>query len=275
MTGGTTVLKLGGSVITEKAEPETIDDAALDRAADAIAAHLGVDTDTDTETDTGTGSDGSPAVTDGTGLVVVHGGGSFGHYHADEHGVSTAVGTHDATAARAIHDAMKRLDGTVLDRLNERGVPALPVHPLSACARDERGRLSLSTTATEGMLAEGFVPVLHGDVLVREGTGVMIVSGDEIVTMLARRLGVDRVGLCSAVPGVLDAESAVVERIDSSEAAGEFLRESETTDVTGGMSGKIDELLALEAPASVFGLDDLEDFLAGDSPGTTVQRRSE
>ena len=255
-----TVLKLGGSVVTDKAEPETIDDAALDRVAAAIAAHLGRDADVN----------GSPVVDGGAGLVLVHGGGSFGHYHANEYGVSITEGTHDATAARAIHDAMKRLDSIVLDRLCERGVPALPVHPLSACARDDRGELSLSTTAIERMLAEGFVPLLHGDVLPQGGSGVTIVSGDELVVALAKRLEADRVGLCSTVPGVLDGEGAVIERIASLEAASEHLGASEKTDVTGGMAGKVRALLELDVPASIFDLDGLEEFLAGGSPGTRI-----
>ncbi|MFW6045379.1 MAG: acetylglutamate kinase, partial [Natronomonas sp.] len=58
----TTVLKLGGSVITDKTEPETVDHSSLRTAAVAI----------------GTTDD----------LVVVHGGGSFGHHHAAAHGVT-------------------------------------------------------------------------------------------------------------------------------------------------------------------------------------------
>ncbi|PSP73314.1 acetylglutamate kinase [Halobacteriales archaeon QS_3_64_16] len=263
MNGGElTALKLGGSVITDKADPETIDAAALDQATDAIAAHLGTGTDPNI--------DGSPAVDGGAGLVLVHGGGSFGHHHASEHGVSITEGTHDAAAAGAIHDAMGRLDRVVLDRLDERGVPALPVHPLSACARDDRGRLSLSTAAIEGMLAEGFVPLLHGGVLAQDGAGVTIVSGDELVVALAERLEADRVGLCSTVPGVLDSGDEVIERITSFEAASEHLEASESTDVTGGMGGKVRALLELDVPASIFDLDGLEEFLAGESPGTRI-----
>lgn len=262
MKGETTVLKLGGSVITDKAEPETIDEASLDRVADAIGASLGTDA---------SAADGVCAIDGGAESVLVHGAGSFGHYHADERGVSTTIGTHDAAGVLAIHDAVERLNDHVLDRLHDRGVPALPIHPLSAAARDAEGALELSTTA-ERLLAEGFVPVLHGDVIAQEGKGATIVSGDELVVELASRLDAERAGLCSTVPGVLDAEGKVVERIGSIEAASKHLRKSETTDVTGGMEGKVRALLELDVPASVFGLDGLADFLAGGSPGTVVDR---
>lgn len=240
-----TVLKLGGSVVTRKDEPETVDDAALDRAAAAIGA------------------------TDGD-LVVVHGGGSFGHHHASRHGVSTTRGTRDAGAVRDVHGAMKRLNDAVVGALAEAGVPAVPVHPLSVASRDEDGTLTLPAGAVETMLAEGFVPVLHGDVVAQSGAGATILSGDELVAELAGALAAERVGLCSAVPGVLDEDNEVVPRIDSLESVADVLGASDATDVTGGMAGKVETLLSLSAPAAVFALDDLRAFLAGESVGTVV-----
>ncbi|WP_411963834.1 isopentenyl phosphate kinase [Haloferax sp. YSMS24] len=242
------VLKLGGSVVTDKDEPETVDDDGLAAAADAVAT-----------------------LAESGQVVVVHGGGSFGHHHAADHGVSSETGTHDASGVRAIHDAMKRLNDAVLDALSERGVAALPVHPLSAGAREEDGSLTLPLAATETMLAEGFVPVLHGDVIAHAGEGATIVSGDDLVVSLASGLGADRVGLCSTVPGVLDTDGEVIPEITAFEDAAAALGGSESTDVTGGMAAKVRKLLALGAPAHVFGPDGLSAFVAGEAPGTVIR----
>lgn len=241
------VLKLGGSVITDKDRPETLDGEALERAAAAVAS-VGSDTD----------------------LAVVHGGGSFGHYNASEHEVSTADGTHDAGAALAIHGAMTTLNGFVLQRLLERDVNAVPVHPFSAAHRDRVGELHLPTGQIRTMLAEGFVPVLHGDLVAHAGEGATVVSGDELVADLAEDLEADRIGLCSTVPGVLDDEDRVIDRITAYDGVAAVLGESESTDVTGGMAAKVRALLTLEASASIFGLEDLDEFLSGGEPGTTV-----
>ncbi|WP_435349601.1 isopentenyl phosphate kinase [Haloarchaeobius sp. HRN-SO-5] len=241
----TTVLKLGGSVITEKDRAETVDGAALDRAADAVAAH-----DDD--------------------LVVVHGGGSFGHHNAEAFGVSTTEGTHDVAGVTQIHGAMKALNGLVLRRLHDRDVPAVPVHPLSAANRDEDGTLTLPSGQVATLRAEGFVPVLHGDVVAHRGEGVTVLSGDEIVTSLATSLDADRVGLCSTVPGVLDDADEVIPRIETYDDVADVLGGADATDVSGGMAGKVRTLLALSTPATIFGLDDLESFLDGGRPGTTV-----
>lgn len=245
----TTVLKLGGSAITVKEEPETVDRAALERAGSAIADGIG----------------------DDERLVVVHGGGSFGHHHAAHHGVTEEAGTHDPDGVLAIHRAMGRLNDEVVDTLRGTGLAALPVRPLSFASRDRDGHLSVPADAVETMLGDGFLPVVQGDVIAHEGTGATILSGDDIVVSLARSLRADRVGLCSMVPGVLDAEGAVIEEIDSYDAVADVLGGSEATDVTGGMAGKVRRLLELEAPASIFDLAALPTFLDAGAAGTVVR----
>lgn len=260
----TTILKLGGSVVTEKDHPETLDDPALDRVVATIADHL----DARHRPDSVDSGDNESGTVDE--LVVVHGGGSFGHHHAAEHGVSTTDGTDDAAAIAAIHDAMVSLNGAVVDSMQSHAIRALPVSPLSLASRDEGGELSLPPAPVERMLGEGFVPVLHGDVITHEGKGGTILSGDEIVRSLATSLSADRVGLCSTVPGVLDDDGTVVSEIDSYEAVAAVLGESETTDVTGGMAGKVRAMLELGPPAAIFDPDALGAFLRGERVGTVI-----
>ncbi|MFW6457966.1 MAG: isopentenyl phosphate kinase [Halodesulfurarchaeum sp.] len=247
MTGdGPVILKLGGSVITEKSEPETVDAPALNSAARAIG-----------------GADLSQ-------LVVVHGGGSFGHPAAAHADVSIEEGTHDAEAIRDIHAAMGRLHEAVLEALADAGVPAVPVRPFSGGVRPESGELAYSAEPVRAMLGEGFVPVLHGDVITTAGAGATILSGDELVRSLASELEPASVGLCTTAPGVRDETGAVLERIEAYEAVAAALGGADETDVTGGMAGKVSAMLELTAPAQVFGPEDLSGFLAGEEPGTRI-----
>ncbi|GAA0202108.1 isopentenyl phosphate kinase [Haladaptatus pallidirubidus] len=246
-----TVLKLGGSVITDKDRADTLDGETLGKVSDAI---------------------GDATVDD---LVLVHGGGSFGHHHASEHGVSKTTGSSDIDAVTDIHGAMKTLNNFVLSRLHDRGIPAVPVHPFSAAVRDATASLTLPTSQIETMLEEGFVPVLHGDVVAHEGEGVTVVSGDELVVSVARHLDADRVGFCSTVPGVLDENDDVIPEITAYEAVADVLGESESTDVTGGMAGKVRSLLELGASASIFSPDDVSSFLDGETPGTRIDAAGE
>ncbi len=242
----TTVLKLGGSVITDKAREGALDEEGLGAAADAVADASG-------------------------DLVLVHGGGSFAHPRADAHGVTDTDGTDDAAAVTDVHSAMTDLSDAVVDALHDRGAPALPVDTLSAASRDGGGELLLPAGTVERMLGEDFLPVVHADPVVQAGAGATVLSGDEIVTSLARSLDADRVGLCSAVPGVLDADGAVIDRVDRWADVAEALGGSDGTDVTGGMAGKVRTLLDLPAPAYVFGPGGIAPFLAGEAPGTEVR----
>lgn len=247
----TTILKLGGSVITDKTTRETIDDSALVRASDAIAA------------------------VDVNELVLVHGGGSFGHPNAAERNVSSNSGTNEAADVRAIHRVMGQLLRRVTDDLGDVGVPAVPVRPFSAGYRTETGAIRLSTDPIRRMVDEGFVPVLHGDVFVSEKRGATIVSGDELVVSLAETLDANRVGLCSTVPGVLDENGDLVRRIERYEDVETVLGGSESTDVTGGMAGKVNALLELETAAQIFDLNGLTEFLDGGTPGTRIAGQGE
>lgn len=242
-----TVLKLGGSVVTVKAEPETIDDSALQRAARTIA-------------------DDPPA-----DLVLVHGGGSFGHHHAESHGVSVTAGTHDVAAVADVHGAMCRLNDAVLAALQAAGLEAVPTHPFSLAHRTSDGDLTLPVGGVGTLLDEGFIPVLHGDAVPHSGAGVTILSGDEIVASLAASFDADRIGLCSTVPGVLDRSGSVVSTLASEADVADALGGSDATDVTGGMAGKVRLLLSLPTRSHVFDLDGLAGFLAGESPGTEIR----
>ncbi|MFB6086623.1 MAG: isopentenyl phosphate kinase [Halodesulfurarchaeum sp.] len=244
------VLKLGGSVITEKGAPETVDEEGLAAAAEAIGT------------------------ADVERLVIVHGGGSFGHPAAEAAGASIDSGTNDVRAIREIHDAMGRLHGTVLDSLQSEGVRAVPVRPLSAGYRMDSGAVHLQTDQLSAMLAEGFVPVLHGDVFTTEGAGATIVSGDELVVSIGRDLDAEAIGLCTTVSGVLSSSGAVIPEITDFEAVSDVLGGSDATDVTGGMAGKVRALLELEATAQIFDLEGLAAFLAGEAPGTRIDGRN-
>lgn len=240
------ILKLGGSVITAKEEPETVDEASLESCARAVGEQA-------------------------EDLLLIHGAGSFGHYHAEQHGVTVTDGTHDAETVFAIHDSMRRLNDRVLAELHQQGVAAVGVHPLSVAHRDDAGTLAIPAGHLATMLDAGFAPVLFGDVIADASDGFTVVSGDEIAVTLASALDVDCVGMCSSVPGVLDDDGEVIDHIGSLADAADALGGSHGWDVTGGMAEKVRELLRLPVPASIFGLEALPRFLAGEAVGTRIE----
>lgn len=218
------ILKIGGSVITEKGAVSIAREDEIDRISHEIASFKA-------ETDL---SDK---------LILVHGAGSFGHPQAlkwltegfDAHGVSLT------------HNSVKVLNSKVIDSLVRAGVPALPVHPLSACLL-EKGKLAgFQTAQIKLMLDRCIVPVLHGDVVMDSVLGAAVLSGDRIVPYLASDLNASKIGAGSNVDGVLDDTGQVIKKITPLDFVDmkKHIQGSTATDVTGGMLGKVSEFLEL------------------------------
>jgi isopentenyl phosphate kinase len=105
-------------------------------------------------------------------------------------------------------------------------------------------------------LSMGFVPVLYGDTTIDEKLGFTVLSGDQIVAYLSRKLGANRIiigvdtdGLYNADPK-LDKNAKLYSHLTLSEVKKiqDKLGKSTVSDVTGGMPGKVSELIpAVEA----------------------------
>jgi len=224
-----TVLKLGGSVITNKEKTLIPSLPAIERLTKEISR-----------------ANVSP-------LVLVHGGGSFGHPLAKryaikegyKHSVSQVLGFCET------HQAMVTLNKMLVDALIKHNIPAVGMSP-SSCVVTKSGRIHIMfEEPLKKLLQIGFVPVLHGDAVIDSDLGFTILSGDQLTTHLAMHLnatriimGIDVDGLFTSDPKV-DSSARLVNRITLEELKRmlERIKESKVTDVTGGMLGKIAELM--------------------------------
>lgn len=246
------ILKLGGSVITDKnAEEGVVRKADLLRIAEEVSKFQGK-------------------------LIVVHGAGSFGHTYAKKYGLDKAF---DLEGAIITHESVKKLASTVVGALNSFGIRALAVHPMCCTVCRNRRIESMYLDNIQLMLEKGFIPVLHGDVVMDLELGVCILSGDQIAPYLAKKLGITRLGLGSAENGVLDKDGKTIPRITpgSFENFKHYIRGSESTDVTGGMLGKVQELLELSKTSCITSYifnagkeENIYRFLNGESIGTRI-----
>ncbi|MDD1700541.1 MAG: isopentenyl phosphate kinase family protein [Methanoregula sp.] len=247
------LLKFGGSVITDKKTDCAINYEQLSFVASSITR----------------------AIT-GKGLVIIHGAGSCGHPEAKLYRLDNGAVAGQTEGVYITHRAVSRLNGAVVEAFREKGVPAVGVHPLHAAVADNGRLIAFEYRHLEKMLLLGMVPVIHGDVVMDLSRGACIVSGDQLVRYLAVALKIDRVGLATDVPGVLDG-GRVVPEISQKMVPYLQIGNSMHTDVTGGMRGKIDELLGLADAgigSDIFHVLRIGDFLAGvDHGGTKVKGR--
>ncbi len=205
------IVKVGGSLITRKSEPMRADVEAMSLVARALSG--------------------------ARGMILVHGGGSFGHPLAVAGGLSSRAISRDAAAASATRMAMHELSLIFMRELALAGLRPFLFHPSqpdSPAFWDWAASLSLS------LLEAGATPVTHGDVGVTGG-GFRVVGGDEICLRLAERLRPRRVVFLMDVPGVLRDPrdpSSVIEELDS-ESARELAGRLSGGDATGGISAKL------------------------------------
>jgi isopentenyl phosphate kinase len=209
-------------------------------------------------------------------MIIVHGAGSFGHTYARKYGLDRSF---DPEGAIVTHESVKKLASIVVDSLNSFGVRAVAVHPMG-CTVCRKGRIeSMYLDSIKLMLKNGFVPVLHGDVVMDLELGACVLSGDQIVPYLAKELGITRLGLGSAEDGVLDKDGKPLAEItpEKFENFKHYIRGSESTDVTGGMLGKVQELLELSKTSCITSCifnagkaDNIHRFLNGESIGTRI-----
>lgn len=241
------LLKLGGSVVTEKRGGGGIDGAAVEEVASVLDAARFAG-------------------------AIVHGAGSCGHPEAHQYGLARGADRSNREGIPVTHEAVSALNRAVVAALRRAGLDAVGVHPLGACTAEDGRIASFEEEPLRLLLDLGCVPVLHGDVVMDRRRGACIVSGDQLIGHLAPRLGIARVGLVTDVPGVLGPDGAVVPRVSRSGSGALALGASAATDVTGGMGGKVAELLRLAdagITSHVFGLDRLGDFLASRPHGGT------
>lgn len=234
------LLKLGGSIITDKNEPFTAREDVIRRLGREIRQAL----------------DDQPDLK----LILGHGSGSYGHVVAQEYRTRDGVvNGSDALREKSWRGFAEtaavaaRLNRLITDRLLEEGVPVVSYQP-SASARCRKGDLMyFDTHPLKQVLGAGLTPLVYGDVAVDAVQGFTIISTEQIFDNIARELQPARIILAGVVDGVYDADpltnsgasrygEITLDNWPEVEAA---LGGSHGTDVTGGMFSKVRDMYYL------------------------------
>jgi isopentenyl phosphate kinase len=242
MTYKTIFLKLGGSLITDKDKPYT---PRLDKLA-SLALEIK------------TVLNSSPNLV----LILGHGSGSFGHTAAKKYG--TRDGILDPKGLKkplgSVEDYWKgfaevrfqaaELNRYVIQTLIEAGVSALPFSPSSSLVSNNRKVTSHNVVTIRKALEAHLLPVVHGDVAFDEALGGTILSTEDVFAFLAEQFHPTRILLAGIEAGVWEdfpARIRLVKQIQLSdyEKMRAGIGGSASTDVTGGMKTKVEEMLVL------------------------------
>ena len=232
------ILKLGGSAITDKTAEASPKTQIINRLAEEIKR------------------------ADLDNLIVVHGGGSFGHPTAAKYGIKDGY-KEDPTQKFGFaetHHMMTVLNGLVMDALIWHEIPAISVAP-SSCVVTEDGRVKFfDETVFKSMAKLIFTPVMYGDAVMDEKLGFTVLSGDQLVAYLAIRYKATKIVVGTDTDGLFDSDPKTNPNakpyknltLKELKEIQPKLDKAPGTDITGGMAGKISELIpAIEAGVHV------------------------
>jgi isopentenyl phosphate kinase len=155
---------------------------------------------------------------------------------------------------------MTVLNGLVMDAMILHELPALSIAP-SSCFVTENGKIKFfDDTVMQQVAKLTYTPVMYGDVVFDEKLGFTVLSGDQLVAYLAIKykatkivVGTDTDGLFDTDPKT-DPNAKPFKKLNLKELKDlqPKLGKAQGTDVTGGMAGKIAELIpAVEAGVHV------------------------
>jgi isopentenyl phosphate kinase len=247
-----TVIKLGGSVITDKTKPfSTYDNVIREIARDIKDVN--------------------------TPIVVVHGGGSFGHPVAKKY-----KDVRTAEAFAKIQDAMQTLNRKIVKLFIEEGVNASSYQTSASVVLSDGRIKDMFVKPIEKMLDLGLVPIIYGDVVCDESNKYSILSGDQIIVYLAKKLNAKKIILVSNIKDIVytkdptkseDAEPIKEVTPESFKELKQKLEGPEGIDVTGGIKEKLVELVDLAkegVESEILNKRELKKALKGEKHTATV-----
>jgi isopentenyl phosphate kinase len=241
-------LKLGGSLITDKERPRTPRLDTLRDLSTQIAAARARD----------------PNLL----LLIGHGSGSFGHVVAKKY--ATRDGLQPLPPSSPSHFLQKQgvgmraywhgftevwheaaaLNKIVMNALRQANISAMAVPPSASVIAKNGKVVSWNLEPIKRALLEGIAPVVYGDVVFDDARGGTILSTEDLFMHLAREMRPQRILLAGIEDGVyadFPARKHKVESVtpESYEKIRSSVGASASTDVTGGMDSKVQQMLSL------------------------------
>ncbi len=227
------LIKLGGSVITNKDIPLSLRKNVLTRLVQEIAY----------------AREKYPEIS----FVVGHGHGSFAHVPASKYQTKQGfINDESVYGMTVVLDSVAQLNRTVIHEFLRADIPAAAVRPNNSLVTNNRQADTFFTDVFEQYLKAGVVPITCGDVLMDRAQGCTIWSTEEVLSFFAHKFQqrdweVQKVIHVTDVPGVMDEQGKTIERITQKDwvVVEKALGQAKGFDVTGGMVLKLQQSLQL------------------------------
>ncbi|HXU31072.1 MAG TPA: isopentenyl phosphate kinase [Thermoanaerobaculia bacterium] len=225
------LIKLGGSLLTDKETPETAHPERIERLAREIAAAR------------------ERAEANGERIVLGHGSGSFGHVAAAAAGLGKGpLEPKNLAGASRTQERAASLHGLVVEALRAAGLAPFSLAPSSFLLAEGGVAVDRFLGPLAHALRLGLLPVVYGDVVLDRTWGASIASTEAVLSEIASGLPALGIEISRALwlgetEGVYDEEGATIPHLANLEDAA--IGAARGTDVTGGMRLRLETCLAL------------------------------
>lgn len=206
------LIKLGGSIITNKKRPLSPRINTIDKIARQLKKIQ------------------EP-------FIVVHGGGSFGHYWSVKYDMHTKPARYDLRGVSVVKNSMVELNKIILDCFVKNRLNPYCLPPTDFMSGDRP--IPSKVREIKKIAGSGFVPVTYGDALWYGNKKSYILSGDRIMSILAKTLRPRLSIFVLNVDGLysdLKAKKLIYDMKGNQVSIQEL-----SMDVTGGMKRKVQE----------------------------------
>lgn len=225
------LIKLGGSVITDKDKPFTARYEVIDRLVSEIKE--------------------AKKIYKGK-LLLGHGGGSFPHVTAAKYKTQLGIINKDSLKGFSLTaDAAIKINRIVIESFIKKGLLVASFSPLSFIFTKNTKLKTILTLQLKKALDIGIIPVIYGDLIMDETKGFCIYSGEKTLDLLATSFSkfykIKKIIMVSDTDGGYDNNKKTIPIINFSNFSKfkSVLLGSKRIDVTGGMIHKVEESLSL------------------------------
>jgi isopentenyl phosphate kinase len=235
----TLLIKLGGSIITDKSTPGSFRLQNVQDIAEILAEYR----------------QSNPS----TQIILVHGAGSFAHPFAKQYQLDGQWREETAWGLCRTELAVRKLNVMITEVMQEFHVPLFSISTSSMTLLQGEKGYEVDINLLQCSLDKNLIPTLYGDVALGIRESYQVISGDVLIKDIASKLPNISIITIGDTAGVYDQD-------------GKTVTGSKGIDVTGGMRQKLIELMGVAEHTQSITITNLDNFpkvLRGDYTGST------
>ena len=211
------LIKLGGSVITFKEKPLAANFEAIRNISYTLASVK-------------------------TPIILIHGGGSFGHYWSVKYNMHSKPDQYDSHGISIVHESMIALNQIIVNSMIKAGMNPYTIIP-SMFIYDNKP-ITKKIRELKSIVESSIIPITFGDVIYMENKMYSILSGDALMSLLSKILRPSKVIFTLNVDGIYkDMKNREILKELKNNNSVRFSKVIQ--DVTGGMRRKVSEALKI------------------------------